>query len=55
MISGSLWTVSLSAKVDKNGLKTMTIITCVVDNNAQKDTDLRSEHGLSFWIETPGG
>jgi len=33
----------------------MNKITCIVDNNAQKDTDLRSEHGLSFWIETPGG
>ncbi len=33
----------------------MTIIKCVVDNNAQKDSDLRSEHGLSFWIETPEG
>ena len=33
----------------------MTIITCVVDNNAQKDTGLRSEHDLSFWIEVPYG
>lgn len=30
-------------------------ITCVVDNNAQKDTQLQSEHGLSFWIEMPDG
>lgn len=38
-------------KMDKN----MTKITCVVDNDAQKDTDLRNEHGLSFWIETAHG
>jgi hypothetical protein len=24
-------------------------ITCVVDNAAQKDTGLQSEHGLPFW------
>ena len=33
----------------------MAKITCVVDDNAQKDTGLRSEHGLSFWIETEHG
>jgi len=33
----------------------MTKITCIIDNTAQKDTDLRSEHGLSFWIETEHG
>jgi 7,8-dihydropterin-6-yl-methyl-4-(beta-D-ribofuranosyl)aminobenzene 5'-phosphate synthase len=33
----------------------MTKITCVVDNKAQKDTSLQSEHGLSFWIETAQG
>jgi 7,8-dihydropterin-6-yl-methyl-4-(beta-D-ribofuranosyl)aminobenzene 5'-phosphate synthase len=33
----------------------MAKITCVVDNNAKKDTGLRSEHGLSFWIETEHG
>ncbi len=30
-------------------------ITCVVDNNAKENTGLRSEHGLSFWIETEDG
>ena len=30
-------------------------ITCVVDNNAKENTELRSEHGLSFWIETEDG
>ena len=30
-------------------------ITCVVDNNAQENTGLQSEHGLSFWIETEYG
>jgi len=33
----------------------MTKITCVVDNNAKENTGLRSEHGLSFWIETEDG
>ena len=33
----------------------MTRITCAVDNNAKKNTGLRSEHGLSFWIETEDG
>jgi len=34
----------------------MTIkIICVVDNATQKDTGLRSEHGLAFWIETGQG
>ena len=32
-----------------------TKIICVVDDAAQKDTGLRSEHGLSFWIETGQG
>ena len=30
-------------------------ITCVVNDTALSDTDLRSEHGLSFWIETGQG
>jgi Metal-dependent hydrolases of the beta-lactamase superfamily II len=33
----------------------MTKIICVVDNAAKKDTDLQSEHGLAFWIETEHG
>ncbi len=33
----------------------MTIITCVVDNNAKENTRFRSEHGLSFWIKTGDG
>jgi 7,8-dihydropterin-6-yl-methyl-4-(beta-D-ribofuranosyl)aminobenzene 5'-phosphate synthase len=32
-----------------------TKIICVVDNDTQKDTGLRSEHGLAFWIETSQG
>ena len=30
-------------------------IICVVENNIIKESDLKSEHGLSFWIETPNG
>jgi len=30
-------------------------ITCVVDNHVQAGTNLRSEHGLAMWIETPHG
>ncbi|MEA3349464.1 MAG: MBL fold metallo-hydrolase [Chloroflexota bacterium] len=33
----------------------MTEITCVVDNTAKKNSSLRSEHGLAFWIETGQG
>ena len=33
----------------------MTKIICVVDNATKKDTDLQSEHGLAFWIETEHG
>jgi len=32
----------------------MTTIACVVDNSAKKDTQLITEHGLAFWIETSG-
>lgn len=32
----------------------MAKITCVVDNNARKDSNLKSEHGVSFWIEIHG-
>ena len=32
-----------------------TKIICVVDNATKTDTDLRSEHGLAFWIETGQG
>ena len=30
-------------------------VICVVDNTVMKDTDLQSEHGLVFWIETEHG
>ena len=30
-------------------------IVCVVENDIIKESDLQSEHGLSFWIETPNG
>jgi 7,8-dihydropterin-6-yl-methyl-4-(beta-D-ribofuranosyl)aminobenzene 5'-phosphate synthase len=30
-------------------------IVCVVENNVIANSDLQSEHGLSFWIETPDG
>ena len=30
-------------------------IVCVVENDVSKGFDLQSEHGLSFWIETPHG
>ncbi len=30
-------------------------IICVVENDVLKGSDLQSEHGLSFWIETPNG
>lgn len=33
----------------------MAKIICVIDNAAKKDTDLQSEHGLAFWIETEHG
>ncbi|MBN2256844.1 MAG: MBL fold metallo-hydrolase [Anaerolineaceae bacterium] len=34
----------------------MTIkVICVIDNTVLKDTDLRGEHGLSFWIESDKG
>lgn len=33
----------------------MVRITCVVDNNALKNTNLQSQHGLAFWIETEYG
>ena len=33
----------------------MSSITCVVDNIAEKDKHLKTEHGLSFWIETNRG
>ncbi len=33
----------------------MVNIICVVDNVAKKDSNLRNEHGLSFWIETGQG
>jgi len=29
----------------------MAKITCIVNNTAKKDSGLRSEHGLAFWIE----
>jgi ABC-2 type transport system permease protein len=32
-----------------------TRIICVVDNDVKKDSGLKSEHGLSFWIETKQG
>ena len=32
-----------------------TKITCVVDNHVQEGANLRSEHGLAMWIETPHG
>lgn len=32
-----------------------TKITAVVENRTQSGSTLRSEHGLSFWIETPDG
>jgi 7,8-dihydropterin-6-yl-methyl-4-(beta-D-ribofuranosyl)aminobenzene 5'-phosphate synthase len=33
----------------------MNKIMCVVDNNALKDSHLKTEHGLAFWIETEYG
>lgn len=30
-------------------------IVCIVDNAVEKDSNLQSEHGLSFWIETQNG
>ena len=33
----------------------MNKITCVVDNKALKSTNLKTEHGLAFWIETKSG
>lgn len=33
----------------------MTRILCVIDNEIQEGSGLQSEHGLSFWIETPRG
>jgi len=33
----------------------MNKVICVVDNKALKDTGLKTEHGLAFWIETEAG
>lgn len=33
----------------------MTEITCVVDNSVKEGTQLKTEHGLAFWIETDEG
>ncbi len=33
----------------------MNKIICVVDNDALKETHLKTEHGLAFWIETEDG
>jgi 7,8-dihydropterin-6-yl-methyl-4-(beta-D-ribofuranosyl)aminobenzene 5'-phosphate synthase len=33
----------------------MTTITCVVDNFAKVNSQLKTEHGLAFWIETQDG
>jgi 7,8-dihydropterin-6-yl-methyl-4-(beta-D-ribofuranosyl)aminobenzene 5'-phosphate synthase len=33
----------------------MTKIVCVVDNESKNDSNLKKEHGLSFWIETQAG
>ena len=33
----------------------MVRITCVVNDIALRDSSFRSEHGLSFWIQTPSG
>lgn len=33
----------------------MTRIICIVDNAVKNNTDLHSEHGLAFWIETEHG
>jgi 7,8-dihydropterin-6-yl-methyl-4-(beta-D-ribofuranosyl)aminobenzene 5'-phosphate synthase len=33
----------------------MTAITCVVDNSAKPGTQLKTEHGLAFWLETKDG
>lgn len=33
----------------------MTKIICVVDNSAKEGSQLKTEHGLAFWIETDSG
>jgi len=33
----------------------MAKITCVIDNAAPEGSDLKTEHGVAFWIETEGG
>ncbi len=50
----------LSDKAFKNGqditsIKKMTKITCIVNDIAQKNSNLRSEHGLAFWIAIGSG
>mgnify|MGYP000864040675 CR=1 FL=1 len=33
----------------------MSKVICIVDNSAKPGSELKTEHGLSFWIETPQG